>query len=563
MIKNLYILLLICLSPGLWAQVSFLDYNPVHFHSLERINSIYPDRYFAHSSVRYADPIQLLGTIDSVNSFRSIDQRGIQRFIADYDEIIPFLSDSVAVTQEVSTGIFNSFYKTPQQFFSVSTDNFELRVNPVLHLTVGNNDGNAIYQNTRGVKLRGSIDQKIYFYSSIYENQREFLPHVNSRINRWNAIPGQGFFKSFESGVLNSFQGFDFLNAQAYTGLKISPSVDLQLGYGNNFIGDGYRSLLLSDYSHNYFYLKLSTNVWKFHYQNLFTELSPISTADNIGDNLLPKKYMVAHYLNFKASPRFSIGIFETVVFSRNNQFEWQYLNPVILYRSIEQFLDSPDNVLIGLNASYIPINGTKLYGQLLVDEFRTDQVFAGNGWWANKVAYQLGLKHFDLLGINTLDLQIEYNTARPFTYSHRVADANGNVLTSFSHFNQALAHPLGANFSEFIVLMKYQPHPAVTIDGRFIRTSYGDDLNNNIGFDFLLNNDSRLSEFGNFTGQGTPIDISLFEIGLTYEVFSGYYIDLRYLHRNQSSLEQVFNQTTNYASFGIRANVYRKEIDY
>ena len=109
----------------------------------------------------------------------------------------------------------------------------------------------------------------------------------------------------------------------------------------------------------------------------------------------------------------------------------------------------------------------------------------------------------------------------------------------------------------------RYQPHPAITVDGRFIRTAYGDDLTNNIGFDFLLNNDSRQSEFGNFTGQGTPIDISLFEIGLTYEVFSGYYIDLRYLHRNQSSADSNFNQTTNYTSFGIRANVYSKPIDY
>ena len=563
MIKNLYILLLISLSTGLSSQVGFLDYNPVHFHSLDRIGSLYPDQFTSHSSIRYADPLQLVDILDSIESYRAIDQVGLNRLISEYDEILPYLKDSLALNQTKTNGIFKSFYKTAAHFYSVSTDNFELRVNPLFNLTVGNNEGNALYQNTRGIKLRGSIDKKIYFYSAIYENQREFLPHVNARINRWNHIPGQGFFKSFESRALSSFQGWDFLNAQAYTGLKISPSVDLQLGYGNNFIGDGYRSLLLSDYSHNYFYLKLSTNVWKFHYQNLFTELSPISSADNVGDNLLPKKYMVAHYLDFKASPRFSIGIFESVVFSRNNQFEWQYLNPVILYRSIEQFLDSPDNVLIGLNASYIPINGTKLYGQLLVDEFRTDQVFAGNGWWANKVAYQVGLKHFDLLGINTLDLQIEYNTARPFTYSHNVADANGNVLTSFSHFNQALAHPLGANFSEFIVLMKYQPHPSLTIDGRFIRTSYGDDLNNNIGFDFLLNNDSRLSEFGNFTGQGTPVDISLFEIGLTYELFSGYYIDLRYLHRNQSSAESIFNQTTNYTSFGLRANVFNKAIDY
>jgi len=198
-IKNLYIVLFISLSSGLCSQVSFLDYNPIHFHSLDRISSIYPDKFTSHSSIRYTDPIQLVDMLDSIQSYRAVDQIGLKRLILEYDEILPFLADSHSLNQKKIKGIFNSFYKTPTQFFAVNTDNFELRVNPLLNLSVGNNDGNALYQNTRGIKLRGSIDKKIYFYSAIYENQREFLPHVNARINRWNAIPGQGFFKSFEN----------------------------------------------------------------------------------------------------------------------------------------------------------------------------------------------------------------------------------------------------------------------------------------------------------------------------------------------------------------------------
>ena len=48
----------------------------------------------------------------------------------------------------------------------------------------------------------------------------------------------------------------------------------MQLGHDRNFIGNGYRSLILADYSTPYFFLKLNTRIWKFNYQNLFAELT-------------------------------------------------------------------------------------------------------------------------------------------------------------------------------------------------------------------------------------------------------------------------------------------------
>ena len=45
---------------------------------------------------------------------------------------------------------------------------------------------------------------------------------------------------------------------------------------------------------------------------------------------------------------RINIGLFESIVFSRPNHFELQYLNPVIFYRTVEQMVGSPDNAMIG-----------------------------------------------------------------------------------------------------------------------------------------------------------------------------------------------------------------------
>ena len=51
--------------------------------------------------------------------------------------------------------------------------------------------------------------------------------------------------------------------------------LDFQFGYDKNFIGNGYRSLFLSDFGNSYLFLKINTRIWKFNYLNLFMELTP------------------------------------------------------------------------------------------------------------------------------------------------------------------------------------------------------------------------------------------------------------------------------------------------
>ena len=77
--------------------------------------------------------------------------------------------------------------------------------------------------------------------------------------------------------------------------------------------------------------------------------------------------------------------------------------------------------------------------------------------------ACQLGGKYVDAFNIKNLDLQFETNRARPYTYSHYDSIAN------YTHYNQPLAHPLGANFQEFIGIVKYQPAPKWYINARAI----------------------------------------------------------------------------------------------
>ena len=94
----------------------------------------------------------------------------------------------------------------------------------------------------------------------------------------------------------------------------------------------------------------------------------------------------------------------------------------------------------------------------------------AGNGWWANKFGIQIGAKYIDAFGIKNLDLQLEHNRVRPFTYSHFDSVAN------YTHYNQPLAHPLMANFQEVIGIARYQPAPKWLIEAKAIFYQQGRD---------------------------------------------------------------------------------------
>ena len=119
------------------------------------------------------------------------------------------------------------------------------------------------------------------------------------------------------------------------------------------------------------------------------------------------------------------------------------------------KFGGSPDNALLGSNIRWKLNSRNTVYAQLMLDEFLLAEVRAGNGWWANKQAFQLGYKSSNLF-VKQLNLQTEFNFVRPFTYSHRSNSQN------YSNANQPLAHPLGSDFVESVSLS--------TTDGKYFR---------------------------------------------------------------------------------------------
>src|SRR5690606_29502834 len=127
------------------------------------------------------------------------------------------------------------------------------------------------------------------------------------------------------------------------------------------------------------------------------------------------------------------------------------YLNPIIFLRPIESSDPvSRDKMHLGLNAKYKMLDNMAVYGLFVLDDFTAKEFFAGDGYIHNKWGAQLGFRGFDAFGIENLNFLGEFNTVRPYTYSHF------DPISNYSHFAQPLAHPIGANFRELLGILNY-----------------------------------------------------------------------------------------------------------
>ena len=131
-----------------------------------------------------------------------------------------------------------------------------------------------VWVNTRGVSFGGTIGTKFTFDTRFYENQSTFIYPIDSLIRRIGVIPGQGTYKGFKT------DGFDYFMSEANISYSPSRYFDFQLGQGKNFVGDGYRSLLLSDASFSYPYVKVTADVWVLKYTCTYAQFQDLRVQE-------------------------------------------------------------------------------------------------------------------------------------------------------------------------------------------------------------------------------------------------------------------------------------------
>ncbi len=451
-------------------------------------------------------------------------------------------------------GVQRRFWAHPADFYSHWSEDFDVHVNFVTDNFLGkdNNLNRAVYYSGRGVEVRGMINRKLGFYTYISDNQGHFPKYVQGYADRLG-FPGEGLTKISER------KNVDFFSARGYITFNPIKSINLQFGHDKNFIGNGYRSLFLSDNSAPYLFLKLNTRIGRFNYTNLWSSM--INDQDPSHQHLLRrKKYAAMHHLSVNITDRLNVGFFEAEVFSRDSTgggFDLNYLNPVIFYRFVESYLGSSDNALLGLDFKWLPpVKNTSVYGQVMIDEFLSRDLFNGKKSWTRKYAFQLGSKMIDALNIPNLDLQLEYNVVYPYTYSHRDGGRN------YMHYKQPLAHPLEANFHEFLGIARYQLNERFTLFGTMMFANKGIDIyGRNYGGDLTLDYDTRYSDNGVRVGQGLKQKTNLFDIRLSYMLRQNLFIDYRMMNRWIVSRNADLPKTGLF-SFGVRYNMaYRQQI--
>jgi hypothetical protein len=460
-----------------------------------------------------------------------------------------------------------------ESMVEIQGEGYWFTLNPIFDLQLGKasqTKASYTYVNTRGINFRGGIGKQVNFTTTVFESQGRFADYFNQYAASIKPaggnpaiIPGIGIAKDFKT------DSYDFPLAEANLTFAPSKYIDLQLGYGRNFIGDGYRSLLESDGASPYPYFKINTNFWKIKYTNTYMWLKDVRPEVTI-ERTYATKFMANHYLSWNVSNRLNLGFFESVVWTDTNNrgFDMSFVNPIIFYRSVE-FASSArsGNALLGLTYKYKWSNQVNFYGQFLLDEFSLGEVKNEKNSWKNKFGYQLGAKYYNAFHVNNLLLQLEYNHVRPYVYSH------SDPITNYGHNNQGIGHQWGGNIREFLAIARYHQgrcfaDAKITIGTRGLDFDTTEDSFNYGGNIYKDYDEKRPYDSGVKVGQGNKTAVFIADIqgGFLVNPATNLKLFASYIYRSFDPTQNTattFNQSTNWFTLGLRADVFNWYFDY
>ncbi|MBW4890075.1 gliding motility protein RemB [Mucilaginibacter sp. HMF5004] len=409
--------------------------------------------------------------------------------------------------------------------------------------------GTSTNLNTRGYQAGGTIGSKFFFYTSGFENQGKFANYVQNYINTVKVVPGQAPDRSLigQSSIKNSS---DWSYVTSMIGFAPSKNLSFELGQDKTFIGDGYRSVLLSDYAANYPLLRLKADFGKVQYMAMWAYMDDqraVTFDLNKSGPSNRRKWGVFHYIDWNVTNKLSAGFFNALIAAETDDkgnrhgFDFNYINPVLFVPSLGPGGPIPDHALFGFNGKYKVLSKTTVYGQLLFDQ--------STGSSDTRTAYQLGFRGADLFKVNTLNYLFEYNTASPYTY------ANQNPVVSYANFSEPLAHPFGANFQEWLGIMNYSVGK-FDFQGEVIYSRYGLNTNSlNYGKDITQADNVSLPAGNASTTQGLATSLKYAEGTVSYMLNPKFNlrVELSGLYREETN--NLSTTKTTLITIGLRSS--------
>jgi len=474
--------------------------------------------------------------------------------------------------------IFRTFYKNQYNWMYIKKKDFFIAINPVLNVVSGTQQnspstnpmlkgmGNKVYYNNHDAEVRGWLGKKIGFYTYFTDNQEVLPAYMYSNTNKlYKAIPGAPYFiepSNKKTGTYNYIMASGYVDFAA-----LRDKVNITFGSGRNFIGDGISSLFLTDNSGNIPFLRARARLWHFNYESINMQLTQQYIKGS--DTIYNKKFSTMHYLTYNVNRWFTFGFFESVVFSRPNNYEFTYLNPVVLALSLNSFNGSGDKSLLGWTMKAVIAKRVQLYGQFMLNEFRGKEFFSKNGWYGNKWGVQAGGKYFNAFGVRNLDMQGEVNAVRPYTYMAQ------DITANYTNYNQPLADPLGAGFVKAIGILRYEPRRNLTLMLKAMYYIHGSDTGaanygNNI-FNPYITAPKGANTYGVKLINGPRNECQLVQANVSYQFRRNYFLDLGMIYRQYSNVSNIYTNKTTIGNiegplntqliyFGFRANAPRRD---
>ncbi len=448
-----------------------------------------------------------------------------------------------------------------EHFFAVNGPDYWISIDPVVDERLGKDNLHTnTFQNTRAIRVEGALGRQFSFSSTIAENYA-LLPKFIERyvwVSYPHIVPGFGLNKS------GDHIHTDYPYATGYIAYKPSRFFFFELGHGKHFIGEGYRSLFLSDNASNYPYFQVSAKFWHVKYTTMWTayqDLRPEFTVKGV----YKKKFSAIHYISWNATKKLNFGFFESVIWYNENRrgFDVNFLNPLIFFKTAEfEAGSNASNTVVGLSSRYKLPYKISVYGQFLLDEMTVKKFFGVKGYWANKFGYQIGLKYHDAFNIPHLFLRTEYNHVRPYTYAH-------NTVTNYAHNYQALAHPWGANFKEFLFEQQYRKNRLyahnILIAGQKgfdfpgNPVAYGGDV-----YRYIRPQDKDDNKYM-LQGNAGKILYDNFEAGYIINPATNLKLFAGFIYRKtgmEVSTQTIKNETVKYVYIGVRTHLWNDHFD-
>ena len=372
--------------------------------------------------------------------FNKVSHSSIQPYL----ESSQYFSDTS--TTEDRTKLENKIFEN--SLLDIVQDDIHITADPLFNFTLGpeNNDLDyRYYSNVRGFRISGDLSDNFSFETRFYENQFFYPLYLQEKSKqRANSNGIEGI--AYGIGRAKSFKGngHDASLANGYLSYSPISEINFQIGHGRHFFGDGYRSLLISDYAPDYPYIcgqyfLFDKKILYKHVTSWMKNLERIPVSSTPEALFIPKSTSF-NQLSYSPNKRFSISLFEGGVYkSFDSQKgvispDLSFFLPIMGTKAID--LDTINNIIYGFNWSFKFLDNFKIYNQIA---FKSGNFSNG---------FQLGLKWINPLNTSKSFINIEWNSCPLSLYSMNESQIN----QSYSHLGHELAHPLGSGFQELLI---------------------------------------------------------------------------------------------------------------